>query len=116
MFTWTAPNVPATNRFTLWVTERVPPYYRDFQPFTVVTLPAPDRIRIAGIAREGETRVTVRWGSVPGARYQLQFKTRLEDPEWSAVADVVTAAGDSSSQTDTQATEAQRFYRIEQVF
>lgn len=115
VFTWTAATAPATNHFTIWVTESDAPFARDSQPFTVVTLPAPAAIRISGVTRDDASHLTVRWTSLPAWRYQLEHKPRLDGSPWIPVGDPVTATGASSSQTDPQANGAQRFYRVVQV-
>ena len=115
VFTWTAATAPATNQFTIWVTETVAPFARASQPFTVVTLPAPPVIRISGVTRDDASHLTVHWTSLPAWRYQLEYKPRLDGSPWTPVGNPVTATAASSSQTDSQANDAQRFYRVVQV-
>lgn len=60
--------------------------------------------------------VTLRWQSIAGKIYQLQYKTALGDPEWLDIGDEITATAPETSYEDTAVGLAQsRFYRIELV-
>jgi len=53
------------------------------------------------------------WSTVPGKKYQLEFKDRLQDAEWQMLGQPVQAVGAVTSVEDqTVAGNSQRFYRI----
>jgi Tol biopolymer transport system component len=51
------------------------------------------------------------WISRPNARYQLEFKQSLDEPNWTPIGAEVSSAGTETSVTDPQADTA-RFYRV----
>jgi hypothetical protein len=59
-----------------------------------------------------EDVVSVTWTSVPGQRYRLQYKTSLQDPEWTDMPAEIEAAGVSSTATDLLDFDHPHFYRI----
>lgn len=66
------------------------------------------------ISAEGVT-TTVRWHSVPGRVYRLQFKAMLDEGPWQDVPGDVTAGGPFSEKKDTTASTASRFYRVQLI-
>lgn len=57
--------------------------------------------------------VEITWTAVPGKIYRVEFKARLEDPDWTWLGRDVTAPATSASTTDeTASTAARRFYRV----
>jgi len=115
VFAWTASNPPATHRFTIWVSQWSAPYLSDSKVFSIVTEAALKTLRFTGLRRDTTGAVTVTWEAVSGARYQLQYKPRLDAPQWLAVGDLVTAITDQVTQTDPDATGEQRYYRVLRV-
>ena len=74
------------------------------------TPPAPELLPNPLIDSNG---VTVRWSSVSGARYRLQFKDSLGDATWQDVTgDVVTNSGIGAKTDATSGGHKQRFYRV----
>ena len=115
VFTWTASGATGTNQFTIWVTDDGVPYRSDAKPCIVVTLPKPRDLQFGGIQRDAGGQIVITWEAKAGARYQLQSKNRLEEPDWIEVGTMVTAASETVVQTDPTATAGQRFYRVVQV-
>ena len=76
-------------------------------------IPAP-RIEVASISR-ASAFVTLRWASIPGRRYRLQFKAALDDVNWAEVSGTVFATGNLAFASDPQAPGVQRFYRVVMV-
>ncbi len=57
--------------------------------------------------------VVITWTSVVGKGYRLAFRSRLTDPGWTDLSDLLQATGPSTSYTDAAATtEAQRYYVV----
>ncbi|HKX62442.1 MAG TPA: hypothetical protein VJS65_11365, partial [Verrucomicrobiae bacterium] len=66
---------------------------------------------LTDISRAGPL-VTLRWTAVPERQYRLQFKTSLDEAEWSDLAGDVMAEGLSATRTDAVSAGQQRFYRV----
>lgn len=57
--------------------------------------------------------VLMRWHSVDGAHYGVQYKDRLDDPDWNLLGGGITLfAGSAQKEDYTAADVQQRFYRI----
>jgi len=112
VFTWTATGALATNQFKIWVADDGVPYRSGFGEFTVITLLKPRDLAFGGIQREADGRIAVTWTAKPGARYQLQYKNRLDEANWMGIGDPLTATSENLSLTEAIATEGQRFYRV----
>jgi hypothetical protein len=69
-------------------------------------------LKMQSVARTNTT-VTVRWDSVTGKKYQAAYRTNIASGSWVNFGSVVTAGGTTSSQTDTTATNAFRFYHVQ---
>jgi autotransporter-associated beta strand protein len=81
-----------------------------FLNYVSTTVPRP--IIENNIAGAGTTNATIRWSSVNGATYQVQYKNDLNDTGWNILGSV-TANGSTASITDTNNPPAtMRFYRI----
>jgi hypothetical protein len=115
VFTWTAPNSPATHRFTIWATETSEPFLRDSATFTIATVAGPRAIRFVSIQRGSANSITVIWQATPGTQYQLQYKNDLNAANWQGIGEAVSATSDTVSQTDPNATASQRYYRVLQA-
>jgi hypothetical protein len=59
--------------------------------------------------------VTVKWTSIAGKSYFLQFKAALTDPTWTDVAGAVNATGATASKSDNAGAATHRFYRVRVV-
>ena len=66
---------------------------------------------LTDISRTGPL-VTLRWTAVPEREYRLQFKTSLDEAEWSDLPGDVMAEGLSATRTDAVLSGQQRFYRV----
>ena len=56
---------------------------------------------------------TIRWDSVNGKRYQMTYRTNLDDGSWQNVGSPVTAGGTNTLYSDTGASNAMRVYRVQ---
>ncbi len=74
--------------------------------------PAPAGPRLLNVERDASGVILIRWETTPGTRYQLQSTERLEAPAWANAGDVLTAAGQTASQSEAIAASAQRYYRV----
>jgi hypothetical protein len=52
------------------------------------------------------------WSAIPGRRYQVQFKTRLEQTAWIDLGLPITAGSATTSLNDAIGANPQRFYRV----
>lgn len=66
--------------------------------------------RMLGIARSGSS-VTLRWESVPGATYVVQWRASLATGGWNALGTPLVATNSTMSFTDA-ASQLRRFYRV----
>jgi len=68
--------------------------------------------RIAEL-RMTDAGATITWAALPGKMYRVQFKSRLQDPDWTDLEGDVAADSTIASKTDTSSTsETQRLYRV----
>jgi hypothetical protein len=66
-----------------------------------------------GLTPSNGGAVTLRWASVPGKKYQIQYKDDLNQFTWNTLLPAVTASGPESEITDNTAINTlQRYYRI----
>ena len=80
--------------------------------FTPNVAPPVVRPGIAGLTNNGVGSVTVNYtNTLPGTNYVLSYSTNLGATNWFP-AGTKTAAGAGDSQTDSSATNSQRYYRI----
>ena len=106
---------PSTNLVGVIVNDAGVPSLSATQFFTVtvsltnnVTVPQPI---ISGIRTTNST-ATVIWSALPGATYQLLFKSALTQANWTAVSGSITATATNASKADNFGSAPQRFYRI----
>ncbi len=69
------------------------------------------RLEISSIAAQGGS-VTLVWRATPGMTYRLQYKDRLNAPQWIVTGTPVPASGITATTTDTPPPGSIRFYRI----
>jgi hypothetical protein len=55
--------------------------------------------------------LTLRWSTVPGHRYQVEYKNQLSDAAWLQLGPVVNATGATASASDSPLIQ-QRFFRL----
>jgi Tol biopolymer transport system component len=87
----------------------------DLQEFHAGTNPANDAsiLRVLTLTSLGSGGKTILWTATPGRTYQVQFKTSVDDAQWSGLPDLVTAAGTTASAVDTMGNgDSHRFYRV----
>jgi len=79
---------------------------------TFTPLPPPTAPRITAVSFAGPGSATVNYtNTLPGTNYVLAYRTNLNATNW-FTAGSKTAAGTSDFQSDTAATNSQRFYRF----
>ena len=82
--------------------------------FTSINVPAPiSGPTIISVSMSGSTVTVVSGNTLSGHSYQLQYTTSLISGTWINVGSAVVASGSQVTNTDTTATGAQRFYRIQ---
>lgn len=65
-----------------------------------------------------EEGLIVRWSTIPGEQYRLEYSESLEGEDWEPVSDSVVAEGDSLSETDSEPRRVGQehgFYRVSRV-
>ena len=75
-----------------------------------LTLPPPAVSVWQSIAAQG-TVMKLTWSTLPGASYQLQYRSDLDTASWTNLGAAVIATSNSITATDTIA-DPQRFYRV----
>jgi hypothetical protein len=109
LFTWTPTNTDiGPHTIGVRVTDNGVPPASDVESFSVGVAPPPFITRIT----HNDTNVTVRWISLPGRSYRLQFKPSFDVLMWSALPGVITAVSNEVERSDSL-TNVQRFYRVE---
>lgn len=93
----------ATRRFTTIPTPRRP---------NVIAAPNAPR---AGIASDGNGGVAIRFETIPGQRYQVEFKSSLADVDWRPLSAPVLAGSDFLTVVDDIHLSPQRFYRVHRL-
>ena len=65
-------------RIYLRVTETTWPFHSDIQAITLESVP----LHLAPVPKTPNEKFGVRWQTIPGQTYLLQYKARLSDSEW----------------------------------
>jgi hypothetical protein len=109
LFSWTPPAtpLPGTNVFSFVVSDNGMPSLSDQRSVTLTVVPQP---LIESITRSGGM-ATIRWSALAGLGYRVQFKTTLDQPNWTDLSGDIVAAGASATKSDA-ASGGQRFYRV----
>jgi uncharacterized repeat protein (TIGR01451 family) len=115
IFTWTPDSsfIGNTNSVTVVVTDNNPQavnaqQLNDSKTFHVYVGPP---LAFSGSVFSNDT-LTLTWSSISGLTYRVQYDSQLGDTNWTDLPPDVTATNTISSQTDTNLTDAQRFYRV----
>ena len=115
IFTWTPDNSFAgtTNSVTIVVTDDNPlavneQQLSDAKTFQVYVAPP---LTVSGAILSNDT-LTITWNSISGTTYRVQYDSQLGDTNWIDLPPDVLATDVTSSQTDTNLTDPQRFYRV----
>jgi hypothetical protein len=110
VFSWTptASQAPGTNNVIVRVTDSGIPSLSDAQSFTIVVVPPPVIESI--VASDGS--ITIRWATVAGKSYRVQYSSNLEEPIWNDLGSDVTASGSTATQADVTTAGTERYYRV----
>jgi len=109
VFSW-MPTIPnTTNTFQIKVADNGAPVYQS-APVTF-TLIVASELKITQVSRE-PSGVLLRWDTVSGNQYQIEYKDQLQDAEWTPLGQPQTAGGSFLDTTDTSSLPSQRFYRV----
>jgi hypothetical protein len=77
-----------------------------------VSSTAPRPVIESYIAGAGTTNATIKWSSVNGVNYEVQYKNALSNGPWNSLG-IVTASGSTAQINDTNTPVApMRFYRV----
>jgi len=109
VFSWTPSTPNATNTFEIKVADNGSPSYQS-APVTF-TLTVAAELKITHVSRES-AGVLLRWNTVPGGQYQLDYKDQLQAAEWTPIGQSQTATTSLLEGTDSSSLPEQRFYRI----
>jgi len=67
---------------------------------------------VVGVAALTGSTLTLSWNSIAGERYRVQYKSDLNETDWTDLSGDVTASGSVTAKMDTR-TAANRFYRVQ---
>lgn len=70
-------------------------------------------LRFVSIARQTNANVDITWASVPGKKYQVLATTNLVGSAFQPISGTNTATGTTASFTNTNATSATKYYRVQ---
>jgi subtilase family serine protease len=84
------------------------PSYFALDDISVQPIPPP---LFQSVTRSGST-LNFSWSTLPGAGYQVQYKTNLSQAAWLNLGSVTHATGTTLSRTDSIGPDPARFYRI----
>lgn len=109
IFQWapTPSQAPSTNNMTVNVIDSGVPPLSSSQAFTVY-VSTPPTVRIT---RNGAD-ISLAFPTIQGRLYQVQYKNRLTDANWTDLGGPRMATGSSLDVPDTIGAQAQRFYQI----
>jgi hypothetical protein len=112
VITWTPGGGEAqtTNAITTMVTDDGTPPMSATNSFMVVVQAPPQPVILKLTIASGQTTVT--WSSMPGQKYELQYKDSQSDTQWSDINPDVVATNSTTSVQDTTGAASQRFYRV----
>jgi hypothetical protein len=115
VFVWTPDSSFAntTNTVTVAVADKNPAAVNDqslsdAKSFTIVVAPPPT----FSPAAVSNGMLTLTWSAISGQTYRVQYSTDLLGTNWTDLPPDVTATDITASQTDSTATDSQRFYRV----
>ena len=77
-----------------------------------IAFPAP---HITAVAQVADGVVSLTWESTPGRRYQVEFKSILDEPAWTRLSAPVTAVDETVTIVDTIMPRTLRFYRVVRI-
>ncbi len=95
-----------------FVVVTVDPNGNESTPSNEVTYSVPDIPAALNSIEFQNGGLLLTWNSVPGRRYQIEFKRDLTQSTWRPLGDVVTAIGSTTTFADNPGSNPRRFYRI----
>jgi hypothetical protein len=109
LFTWKPSAAPATNIFTVVVTDNGTPNMSATNTFTVaVGLPP----TVSALVKDG-SQLRFSWATLSGQSFQVECKADLSDAVWTPVGSVISGTGGLASFTNQlDAATPQRFFRV----
>jgi hypothetical protein len=109
IFQWTpADSETGPHSITVRVADNGSPVLNDAHTFTVTVLSHP--LQTISVSNDV---VMLSWSSVSGTVYRVQFKSELSDAAWTDLSPDVQASGPIASVTNSMATNASTFYRLQ---
>ncbi|SPE48899.1 putative Tripeptidyl-peptidase I [Verrucomicrobia bacterium] len=84
------------------------PSYLGLDDVTVTPIPQPN----FQTASNSGGAITFSWSAVPGADYQVQYRTDLTHGDWTNLGNILTATNATATASDPTAADRQRFYRV----
>jgi hypothetical protein len=110
IFSWTTATSQAssTNTLTVKVSDDGVPSLTNSRSFVITVVPP---LSIASITASNGS-VVLRWNSIPGLTYRVQYKNDLGQGAWTSISPDIVASGPTASMADSIGL-GQRFYRIQ---
>lgn len=96
-----------TNTFTVRVSDDGDPPLSTTNTFTIVIL---DGVRIKVF--ETNQMLGFSWNTIPGRKYQLQYKDKFSIYNWSDIGQIITATGTNTIFIYTNISQPSRFFRV----
>jgi len=106
-FQWTPITAPATNAFTIAVTDSGTPLLSASQSFSVVVHLPPT---LRGF-RNASGELVFEWASQPGQTCQVEYADDLSSDEWSVLGSSIVGSGATVQVTNPAPHSLQRFFR-----
>lgn len=120
-FSWTPSENQGPGVFTITVrvtdsgsADTLAPTLSDSKSFTVTVEPGSQEIPPPMIVAEWDgTRLVLKWSTVVGARYKIQFKRALDEAVWTDLAGETVGDGSQAQRSENpSAVESSRFYGV----
>jgi uncharacterized repeat protein (TIGR01451 family) len=97
-----------TNLVTVRVTDNGAPPLSDVKQFRVIVVAPP----LLELAVSTNNTINLRWNSIAGQTYRVQFRDSMAETNWQSLTPDVTASGSTAIQADANPSPTQRFYRL----
>lgn len=111
-FIWTPDpsQIPSTNVFTVRVADNGTPPLSATRSFTIIAgASLPPQI---DVAQGSNGMISLRWTTVAGRTYRVEYKDDLNAPAWTPIGGAVAGNGSPSVLSAATQSPAQRFYRV----
>ncbi|MEO6035418.1 MAG: hypothetical protein ABIQ35_09205, partial [Verrucomicrobiota bacterium] len=110
-FVWVVTNAPApgTNSVTVRVEDNGAPPLSGETTFLVIVKPAP---QFEPIQLNGSGKLTIRFNTLSGQSYQVQYKDDLAEPDWTAMGATISGTGGILTIQGILTGQRERFYRL----